>query len=327
MARYKSTYVFPWHAEWCARVESVDVRLGRVSALARLTRSVRPAILQGASGFERGYVDIVAAAMLARRGAPVLLAEATWQPGSRALDRLLKAPAPVGFDGDPRHGRRLGRRAIRIVDRANVHYAVLSRDELITFPRVWGVDPTRVHFLPFCATASSLEHEPTGHGVLASGNSLRDYRALIEAAPKIRADVMLATKLPLPTITAANIEAGFLPPAAHDARARSAAVVVVPLLANTERSAGQQTYLNAMGRGKPVVVTDAPGVRDYIAHGETGLIVSNEPEALGDAVNRLLTDRRLAQRLGDAARAEVHSRFGLSAYVRRLLELADRVLH
>jgi len=171
-----------------------------------------------------------------------------------------------------------------------------------------------------------LELEPTGHGVLASGNSLRDYRALIEAAPKIGDDLTLATKLPLPAITAPNIEAGFLPPAQHDALARSAAVVVVPLLANTERSAGQQTYLNAMGRGKPVVVTDAPGVRDYIAHEETGLIVSNEPEALGDAVNRLLTDRQLAQRLGEAARAEVHSRFGIGAYVRRLLELADRVL-
>lgn len=326
MARYKSTYVFPWHPEWSARVESIDVRRGRVSALARLTRSVAPAILQGASGFNRGYVDLIAAAMLALRGAPVLLAEATWQPGSRALDRLLRTPPPVGFDGDPRHGRRLGRRAIRMIDRDNVHYAVLSRDELVTFPRVWGVDPTRVHFVPFCATAKSLVNEPTRNGVLASGNSLRDYRALIDAAPKIRADLTLATRLPLPAITADNIEAGFLPPAEHDARLRSAAVVVVPLLANTERSAGQQTYLNAMGRGKPVVVTDAPGVRDYITHGETGLIVSNEPGALEDAINRLLTDRRLAQRLGEAARADVHSRFELGAYVQRLLELADRVL-
>jgi glycosyltransferase involved in cell wall biosynthesis len=184
-----------------------------------------------------------------------------------------------------------------------------------------------VHYTPFCATAESLEHEPTGEGVLASGNSLRDYRALIEAAPAIDAEVTLATSLQLPEIPADNVEARFMPADEHDARERAAAVVVVPLLADTERSAGQQTYLNAMARGKPVVVTDAPGVRDYITHDETGLIVPNDPAALRDAVNMVLADRPLARRLGDAARADVRSRFGIEAYVERLLELADRVLH
>jgi glycosyltransferase involved in cell wall biosynthesis len=162
--------------------------------------------------------------------------------------------------------------------------------------------------------------------VLAGGNSLRDYRALIRAAEKIDAPLMVATGLRLPVIAAGNVEARFLPAQEYNARERSAAVVVVPLLAGTERSAGQQTYLNAMGRGKPVVVTDAPGVRDYITDEETGLIVPNEPDALADAVNRLLSDRGLARRLGDAARADVQSRFSLGAYVTRLLELADQVL-
>ena len=326
MSLYTSTYVYPWHREWSARATSIDVRRGRAAALARLARARRPGIVLGASGFDRGYVDLLGAAMLARRGYPVLLADATWQPGSRALDRLLGAPTPVGADKAPRHGRQLGRRAIRLLDRGNVHYGVLSRHELSSFPRVWDVDPRRVHYTPFCATAETLEHEPGGEGVLASGNSLRDYRALIEAAPAIDADVTLATSLELPEIPADNVDARFLPADEHDARERSAAVVVVPLLPDTERSAGQQTYLNAMARGKPVVVTDAPGVRDYITHEETGLIVPNDPAALRDAVNRVLSDRPLARRLGDAARADVRSRFGIEAYVERLLELADRVL-
>ncbi|HWD75963.1 MAG TPA: glycosyltransferase family 4 protein [Solirubrobacteraceae bacterium] len=327
MAQYTTTYVYPWHAEWCARAESIDVRQGRAWALARLACSARPAILHGASGFSRGYVDLLGAATLGRRGFPVLIPDATWQPGSRALDRLLGARAPVGVDAAPRYGRRLGLGAIRMLDSANVHYAVLSRHELDTFPRVWGVDPSRVHFTPFCATDRTLAREPSGTGVLACGNSLRDYRALIEAAEKIDAPLTLATRLRLPSIAAGNVEARFLPASEYNARERSAAVVVVPLLAGTERSAGQQTYLNAMGRGKPVVVTDAPGVRDYITDEETGLIVPNEPQALAEAVNRLLTDRGLARRLGDAARADVQSRFLLGDYVTRLLELADQVLH
>jgi hypothetical protein len=326
MIDYTTTYVFPWHAQWCARAEPIDVREGRAAALLRLARSRRPAILHGASGIHRAYVDLLAAAALGRRGYPVLLADATWQPGSRALDRLLRVPATVGADANPRHGRTLVRRAIRMIDGANVHYAVLSREELDTFPRVWGVDPQRVHFTPFCATARDLRDEPGGHGVIASGNSLRDYRALIKAAAHIDADLTVATSLALPAISSSNVDACYLSAAEHDARVRSASVVVVPLLAGTERSAGQQTYLNAMGWGKPVVVTDAPGVRDYITDGETGLIVPNEPAALADAINRLLADRAFARRLGAAARADVHARFDLGSYVNRLLELADRVL-
>jgi glycosyltransferase involved in cell wall biosynthesis len=326
MTQYTTTYVFPWHAQWCARTESFDVRTGRAAALAHLSRSKRPAILHGASGLQRGYVDLLAAAALARRRRPVLLAEATWEPGSRALDRLLRVSPPIGADEAPRHGRRLGLGAIRMIDGPNVHYGVLSRHELDTFPRVWGVDPARVHFTPFCATATDLPHQPTGDGVIASGNSLRDYRALVQAAPQIDAKLTLATRLPLPPSSAGNIEVRFMSPEEHEARVRSSAVVVVPLLAGTERSAGQQTYLNAMGLGKPVVVTDAPGVRDYVTDGETGLVVPNDPQALAEAVNQLLTDHELARRLGTAARADVQARFELSAYVDRLLELADRIL-
>ena len=326
MTDYTTTYVFPWHAQWCARAETFDVRTGRAAALAHLSRSSRPAILHGASGFQRGYVDLLAAAALARRGRPVLLAEATWELGSRALDRLLKVSPPVGADEAPRHGRWLGLGAIRMIDGPHVHYAVLSRHELDTFPRVWGVDPARVHFTPFCATAGDLPDRPTGEGVIASGNSLRDYRALVKAAPRIDTKLTLATRLPLPLTNADNIEARFMSPEEHEARVRASAVVVVPLLAGTERSAGQQTYLNAMGLGKPVVVTDAPGVRDYVTDGETGLVVPNEPDALAEAVMRRLTDHDLARRLGAAARADVEARFGHGAYVDRLLELADRIL-
>ena len=316
----------PWHTEWCARTVQVDVRRGRAAALRRLITSPRPAILHGATGFRRGYVDLVAAGILARRGHAVLVAEATWEPGSRAVDRLRRTSAAVGYDAAPQSGRRLAKRAIRQLDRPNVHYAVLSSTELETFPRLWDVDPSRVHFTPFCATANQLDYRPGGRGVLASGNSLRDYRALTAAAGRINATVTVATSLPLPEARVGNLQTGFLAPDAHERLASESAVVVVPLLAGTDRSAGQQTYLNAMGRGKPVVVTDAPGVADYIRDGDTGVVVPNDPDALTEAINGLLADPERAGRLGRAARAEVEARFTVRAYVDRLLEVADAVL-
>jgi hypothetical protein len=322
MTSYTTTYVHPWHAEWCQRTIQVDVRDGRAAALRHLVQPPRPAILHGAAGFRSGYVDLVAAGVLARRGYPVLVADATWEPGSRALDRVAGSSRPYGYDAAPRSGRGLSKRVIGMLDHPKVHYGVLSRGELDTFPRLWGIDASRVHFTPFCAT-SDLEYEPGGHGVLASGNSLRDYRALVAAAGAIDVPVTIATSLPLPASPSSNLTTGFLAPEAHESLARRSAVVVVPLLADTDRSAGQQTYLNAMGRGKPVVVTDAPGVRDYIRDGETGLVVPNEAEALSDAVNGLLSDPERAERIGRAARAEVQERFTLHAYVDRLLRVAD----
>ena len=326
MSTYVTTYVHPWHADWCERTVQVDVRRGRTAALTQLVTSSRPAILHGATGFRRGYVDLLAAGALARRGFGVLVAEATWEPGSRALDRLRRTPPAVGHDAAPQTGRRLSKWAIGRVDRDNVHYCVLSSWELETFPRLWDVDPSRVHFTSFCATAKHLEYAPGGSGVLASGNSLRDYRALAAATGRINTTVMIATSLPLPEVRAGNLRTGFLPPDAHERLARESAVVVVPLLAGTERSAGQQTYLNAMGRGKPVVVTEAPGVSDYVRDGETGVVVPNDPDALADAVNGLLSDPERARRLGRAARADVEARFSLRAYVDRLLEVADAAL-
>lgn len=72
--------------------------------------------------------------------------------------------------------------------------------------------------------------------------------------------------------------AGFL-----DLLARSD-VVCLPLVTGTERSMGQQSYLNAMLCGKPVVVTDATGVRDHVDPDEHALVVAPDPAALRTAL-------------------------------------------
>ena len=116
-----TSIVHRWHEDWCKRAVQVDVR-GAVAGLAALVRSRRPAILHGATGFKGGYVDLIAAGVLARRGYPVLVAEATWEIGSRALDldRLARIPAPIGYDAAPQRGRALSLDAVRL-DTACVH--------------------------------------------------------------------------------------------------------------------------------------------------------------------------------------------------------------
>lgn len=67
--------------------------------------------------------------------------------------------------------------------------------------------------------------------------------------------------------------------------------------------------LEAMATGVPVVATDVGGVRDIVRHEETGLLVAPEdPPALAAALERMLVDDALAERLRSAAFALANER-------------------
>lgn len=69
--------------------------------------------------------------------------------------------------------------------------------------------------------------------------------------------------------------------------------------------------IEGMAAGCAVVGSAVPGVREVIEDGVDGMLVpGGEPEALADALERLLRDDVLATRLGQAARARALAEFG-----------------
>jgi rhamnosyl/mannosyltransferase len=86
--------------------------------------------------------------------------------------------------------------------------------------------------------------------------------------------------------------------------------------------------LEAMVCGKPVISSDLPtGVRIVNQHERTGLLVPpGDPDALADALNRLLGDGRLRASLGQAARARVQQEFDREAMIERTLGVYDEVV-
>lgn len=89
-----------------------------------------------------------------------------------------------------------------------------------------------------------------------------------------------------------------------------------------------RVIMEAFARGRPVVGTAAGGIPDIVRPERNGLIVEpGEPEQLGRALVRVLTDRSLAERLAAGAledgRRELMSPRAYAAAVR---ELVDRVL-
>jgi len=85
--------------------------------------------------------------------------------------------------------------------------------------------------------------------------------------------------------------------------------------------------LEAMAAGKPVVGSSVGGTPEAVVDGETGLLVPpDDPQALADAVARILDDRELEEAMGRAGRRRVEAEFSIPLMVRRNEELYDAIL-
>ncbi len=90
---------------------------------------------------------------------------------------------------------------------------------------------------------------------------------------------------------------GFVPLEQKLRELRTAAVAALP----SEKEGWGLTVIEANACGTPVVASDSDGLRDSVRNGETGLLVPHgDPEALADALQSILTDGKLRERLSKA---------------------------
>lgn len=59
--------------------------------------------------------------------------------------------------------------------------------------------------------------------------------------------------------------------------------------------------IEAMAASLPVVAVDGPGTRDIMEHGKQGFLVENDPDALADGLNKLLSDPQKIKRFSNHA--------------------------
>lgn len=296
--------------DWLARVDTV--RSASVLQVVARASDYRAVVLDGSCRAGQ----IAAALISARRRPPlVVIADSTWKSNTNPVDMAIS---------------KLG---VRAIDGTHATFCVISSYELESFRRTWGPLKGQVRFVPWPCTLpeTELSRPASDNGrVFAGGNSLRDYDLLLEAAASISAPVDLATNALTERQRAGvpdNVRARRVASQVYDELMLNSAVVVVPLEPRRDRSAGQTTYVQAMARGKPVIVTDTPGVRDYIQDGHTGVIVPpRDPDALAAAIRALLDDPDERKRMGESARAYVLEHLTLPKYARRLLAVVDEAL-
>jgi trehalose synthase len=87
------------------------------------------------------------------------------------------------------------------------------------------------------------------------------------------------------------------------------------------------TVTEAMWKSRPVVATRVGGIVDQIVDGESGLLVDDplDLEAFGHAVTGLLSDRALAERVGQAAHTRVFDEFLGDTHLERYARLFEAI--
>ena len=102
-----------------------------------------------------------------------------------------------------------------------------------------------------------------------------------------------------------------------------AAMDVVTLPSRYE--ACSMAIIEAMMLGKPVVATRAGGNPELIRDGETGLLIERTPDALAQAIIRILADPLWKRQMGEAAQARAVRRFSAGVMVNQIEALYEEM--
>jgi len=88
-----------------------------------------------------------------------------------------------------------------------------------------------------------------------------------------------------------------------------------------------RVLVEAMAEGKPVVATEVGGVADVVVDRQTGLLVPpKDPEAMAEAILKLLQDEKLARRMGVEGRKRVYPRYSAKVMVEKIGRLYMELL-
>lgn len=214
-----------------------------------------------------------------------------------------------------------------------VSKAIAEANQLATHNTRYRVVP---NFIPddshiqFDDTNPLLEQLPTGDFLLFVGNIGRDkgIHVLLQTYAEMHSEV--------PLVLIGQPEAGFsatLPPntlllqswphAAVMSAWRRCSVALMPSICP---DACPTVTMEAMAAGRAVVGSRIGGLPDIVAERETGLLVPpGDTQALGEAIQHLLSDAALREHMGNMARQRVAA-FQASSVIPRIEQVYQEVL-
>jgi glycosyltransferase involved in cell wall biosynthesis len=260
------------------------------------------------------YDERTAVPALLRGGVPVA-AGVGWLTTRAATDRV--------------HGAL----AVRALPRAGAVWAQCSA-VLPVIGAEWGVAESRLQFVPLGIDTDFYSEQPLperpGLVMSAGEDRFRDHATLVRAVAAVRerrpeAHLELASALPfvapdgLVTLHTERLNGRI-----RDLYQRSSVVAVA--LHPTVTGSGLTVVLEAMASGRPIVVTDNPGIGDYVVHGDTGLRVPvGDADAFAAAIETLLADDDMRIEMGRRAAEVARERFTTEVMADHLARVLRRM--
>jgi len=226
-----------------------------------------------------------------------------------------------------------------------VDAVIVPSQFLATAARSLGFAPERVHVIPVGVDTTFFTPTPLpSHPVVTFVGRLVEKKGvdvLLQAWPEVvgkvpgaRLDVLGAGPLADVLLTGDEPSVRHVPPQPNRRGEqvrdliRGSRVVVSPSRTAASGDAESLLLVNleAQASGRPVVTTRHGGIPEFVAPDESALVVpENDAAALADALVELLTQDRLAERLG-AAGARVAARFDVRRCVEQVDGLYDALL-
>jgi glycosyltransferase involved in cell wall biosynthesis len=203
-------------------------------------------------------------------------------------------------------------------------------DEARVIP--YGIHLGRFHPGERRAARARLGLSPEGRIVVVAAKSIKtnpwkDFGTLRRALDDVTTPMrVLALGDAGPSETHGQAELRFVPDVPNTEVAeylRAADVFVHPALADTF----PLTVLEALACGVPVIATAVGGIPEQVAHGRTGLLVPlKDPRQLGQAIDRVLSDEGLRDRLGAAAALDALARFDVRDQIAAHLDWYEEIV-
>jgi glycosyltransferase involved in cell wall biosynthesis len=204
-----------------------------------------------------------------------------------------------------------------------------ARAECDDYAQLLNLPRDRFVFLPTPWRGDEAPVDSDDGTILALGHSNRDYPTLLRAVAGTQLPLTIVASdpaafgdTPVPENVTTKFNTGY-----HETNAliAGAGLHCIPLH-DANHSAGQTVLLRTMARGKATVVTDTPGVRDYVVDNETAVLVPpGDPERLRAALQRLWADPAARRNIGARAAAAVREEFGFPRFTQRIVALAHEV--
>jgi glycogen synthase len=296
---------------------------------------------QDGGDFERDVEEMVQVVCAEHARAPfdVLHAQYGYPPGLAVLEasRRLGVPNVVSIQGGDGHWVgsccETHRRAmVAVLDHAGA-LLIGSRSFADEVTGRLGTDPARFTIVPGAVDTTRFTPRAAADGLLYHGrvDRRKGILDLLDALDGMRADAGLVVSGIGPDLDAARARANgdgrvqFTGYAGYDdapAVYGRGSVFVSP----TYAEGFSNTILEAMASGLAVVSTRSVGVVDCVRDSENGLLVEpGDVDGLAAALDRVLGDRALRERLASTALAEVRSTYAWPVVSKLVVEAYERV--